>query len=82
MENFFILDIVTAIINMHDIFNVTYLKSKIEMKGVLDSALNLEMRKEIKISCLLRCARQNGITKMTFKGRKVRVNWKVAGEGK
>jgi len=41
---------------MHDIFNVTYLKSKVEIKGILNtnSALNLEMRKEIKISCLLR----------------------------
>jgi len=29
---------------MHDIFNVTYLKSKVEMKGVLDSALNLKKR--------------------------------------
>jgi len=39
---------------MH-IFNVTYLKSKVELKGVSNthSALNLEtMRKEIKISCL------------------------------
>ena len=40
--------------NMHDIFNVTYLKLKVGIKGVLDSVLNLEMRKEIKTSCLLR----------------------------
>jgi len=36
----------------------TYLKSKVEMKGVSDthSVLNLEtMRKEVKISCLPRC---------------------------
>jgi len=67
MESFFILDIVTAKINMH-IFNVTYLKSKVdEIKGISDthSALNLEtMRKEIKISYLSRCSRQNEITKM------------------
>jgi len=65
---------------MH-IFNVTYLKSKIEIKGVLDThKLNLEiMRKKMKISCLSRCSRQN---EMTFKGRKVRVNWKVVGGGK
>ena len=66
---------------MH-IFNVTYLKSKVEIKGVSDihSALNLEtMRKEIKISCLPRCLRQN---EMTFEGKKIRVSWKVVGGGK
>ena len=60
---------------MH-IFNVTYLKSKVEIKGVLDtnSVLNLEtMRKEIKIFCFPRCSRQNEITKMTFEERKVRI---------
>jgi len=60
---------------MH-IFNVTYFKSKVEIKGVSDihSALNLEtMRKEIKISCLLQCSRQNEIIKMTFEGRKVKL---------
>jgi len=65
-EKTFILDIITAKINMHDIFNVTYLKSKVELKVVSDtnSALNLEiMRKEIKISCLLRYSRQNGTHK-------------------
>jgi len=59
---------------MH-IFNVTYLKSKVEIKGVSDthSELNLEtMRKEVKICP--RCSRQNEITKMTFEGRKVRVS--------
>jgi len=82
---FFILDIIIAKINMH-IFNVTYLKSKVdEIKEVSDThnALNLEtMRKEIKISCLPRCSRQNEITKMTFEGRKVRVSWKMVGGGK
>jgi len=84
-EKLFILDIITVKINMHDIFNVTYLKSKVEIKGVSDtnSALNLEtMRKETKISCLLRCSRQNGITKMIFKGRKARDSWKVVGREK
>jgi len=60
---------------MH-IFNVTYFKSKVEIKGVSDthSALNLEtMRKEIKISCLLQCSRQNEIIKMTLEGRKVKL---------
>jgi len=69
---------------MH-IFNVTYLKSKIEIIGVSDthSALNLEtMRKEVKISCLPRCSRQNKITKMTFEGRKVRISWKMVRGGK
>ena len=69
---------------MH-IFNVIYLKSKVEIKGVSDThrALNLEtMRKEIKISCLPRCSRQNKIIKMIFKGRKVRVSWKVVGRRK
>jgi len=69
---------------MH-IFNVTYLKSKVEIKEVSDthSALNLEtMWKEIKISCLPWCSRQNEITKMTLEGRKVRISWKVVGGGK
>jgi len=73
---FFILDILTVKINMH-ILNVTYLKSKVEIKGISDThrALNLEsMRKEVKISCLPRCSRQNEITKMTFEGKKIRVS--------
>jgi len=36
-EKLFILDIITVKINMHDIFNVTYLKSKVEIKGVSDT---------------------------------------------
>ena len=72
MESFFILDIVTAKINMH-IFNVTYLKSKVdEIKGISDthSVKFRDKRKEVKISYLSRCSRQNEITKMMNMQRK------------
>jgi len=54
------------------IFNVTYLKSKIEIKRVSDinSTLNLEtMRKEIKISCLLRCSKTKWNHKNDIQGK-------------